>query len=276
MTWSLVAALGAVLGYGIGSVLQAVGARRTAAAPNVHPRLLAKLALQLPFMSGLGLDAVGVACTIVALRHLPLFVVQAAVASSVAVTALLAGRVFRTRLSRVEAGGIAVIVVGLVLLAVSAGPESPPSTSLALRAGLLAAAGGVVLAGAWTGRLSGPRSAPVLGALAGLAFGIGNTAIRVTTDLAPAALVRNPAAWAALVCALTGVLLFAVALQRGSVTSASGLMVAAETLLPAGFGLLVLHEAPRRGLAAVAVLGFLLTIGGALTLSRFGAVDAPV
>ncbi|MCU1455233.1 MAG: rane protein [Acidimicrobiales bacterium] len=273
MTLSLLAALGSVACYGVASVLQAHGARRTISSVGVDPRLLARLAMQRSYVAGLALDVVAAVCTVIALRRLPLFIVQAAVASSVAVTAVLASRVFGNRLARGEWAGIGLVMVGLALLAVTAGPEAPPSTALHLRVGLLAVAVLLVAMGAAAGRLRGPSTAALLGAIAGSAFGVGNTGIRVLVDLSPLALVRNPAAWAAAIAGVTGLLLFATALQRGSVTSATGLMTATETLLPAAFGLLVLGERPRHGLVAVAVLGFTLTILGALSLSRFGEVE---
>ena len=272
MTLSLLAALGSVAGYGVASVLQAHGARRTAASAGVDLRLLARLAVQRTYVAGFALDILAAGCTIVALRRLPLFIVQAAVASSVAVTAVLAARVFGNRLNRGEWRGIALVIVGLALLALCAGPEAPPSTSLGLRIGLLVAAGVVVALGVAAGRLRGPSTAALLGGLAGIGFGIGNTGIRVLVDLSPLALVRNPAAWGALVAGVTAMLLFATALQRGSVTAATGLMTATETLLPAAFGLVVLREAPRHGTAPIAIVGFALTIIGALSLSRFGEV----
>ena len=56
-------------------------------------------------------------CRCVALRTLPLFLVQSAVAASIAVTAVVARIVLRTKLDRGDAVAIGVIVVGLVVLA---------------------------------------------------------------------------------------------------------------------------------------------------------------
>src|SRR3954469_16260442 len=122
MILGLVAALAAAVAYGVASVLQAVGSRRLAtAAPDA--RLLLRLLRSAPYVAGLALDAAGVAATVVALRVLPLFVVESAVASSVGVTALVAARWLGARLRRPERIALVVLGVGLVLLASSAEAE---------------------------------------------------------------------------------------------------------------------------------------------------------
>src|SRR5262245_55216563 len=71
---------------------------------------------------GLIVDVLGFFASVVSLRTLPLFLVESAVASSVAVTAVLAVWVLDLRLRRAEITALVVIGVGLVLLAVSAEP----------------------------------------------------------------------------------------------------------------------------------------------------------
>ena len=75
------------------------------------PRLLLRLLRSAPYVAGLALDAAGFAATVVALRVLPLFVVESAVASSVGVTALVAARWLGARLLRPER--IALVVLGV-------------------------------------------------------------------------------------------------------------------------------------------------------------------
>src|SRR5665647_3083474 len=79
------------------------------------------------------------ASSFLALRTLPLFVVQAGRASSLAVTAVLAVLVLRTRLKRVEIGAVVVVACGVVLLAAGAGTQRPVLVPLATRVGLLVA-----------------------------------------------------------------------------------------------------------------------------------------
>ncbi len=277
MTWALLGALGAAVCYGVASVLQAMAAGRETRAERVDPRLLLRLAGQAPFVAGFGLDLLGAGLTVIALQDLPLFMVQAALSSSLAVTALVAWRVLGARLGRGEVAGVAAVGVGLVLLAAASGPEAVPQTSIAVRTSLLAGALVVAAVAVPAGRMRGPRGAVVLGGLAGAGYACASTGVRVLDRLALPGLLTNPATWAAVLGGGLSLLLFATALQRGSVTRTTAALIAVETTLPAVFGLVVLGERPRHGWAAVAVVGFLVTVGGALSLARFGeAAPEPV
>ena len=86
---SWIAALDSLcLGYGVASVLQSVGARRVATATGVTG--LAAILIQVPYLIGLGLDGVAFVANVVALRELPLFLVQTVLSASIGVTAVLA------------------------------------------------------------------------------------------------------------------------------------------------------------------------------------------
>jgi hypothetical protein len=65
-----------------------------------------------------------------------------------------------------------------------------------------------------------------------------------------------------------GAAFFALALQRGSVTTVTAVTFALELLLPSALGLWLLGDAVGPGQAPVAVLGFLLAAGGTVVLIR--------
>lgn len=279
MRLSLLGAFGAAVAYGVGTVLQAIGARRASLdTTGVDPGFVARLVRQWQYLVGLALDGLGFLLSFAALQDLPLFVVQAAVASSLAVTAVVASWWLRIRLAAAEWMGVAAVCAGLALLGLSSGHDDTPVTTLGMRVGLLVLALLLAVAGAAALNLKGPRAAPVIGMVAGLGFGLGDTCVRVIDRFAPGDLLTNPATYGAVVAAGVGLWAFAVALERGSVTAATAAMVVGETVLPSAFGLVALHEGPRHGLGLVALVGFVLAVGGAVTLSRFGdaPVDAPV
>src|SRR5262245_15390229 len=120
---SFVGALLAAVCFGVASVLQAKGSRQVETAEGVDVRLLARLAGSWAFVVGVALDGVGFLCELAALRKLPLFLVQAAVASSLAVTAVVAARFLHERLSPREWLAVAGVCGGLALLGISAGHE---------------------------------------------------------------------------------------------------------------------------------------------------------
>jgi drug/metabolite transporter (DMT)-like permease len=278
VTWGLAGAFAAAIAYGGATVLQAVGARRTTRsnAPGAH--LLWQLMRSGPYVLGVALDAVGFALSLAALRSEPLFTVQAIVASSLAVTALLAVVVLRTRLVPLEWIALVLVTAGLALLAMSASEQKPAHVDYAGRTWLLLGvlATGAVTAAAATRRRNGNRGDTwALGCLAGLMYGAGGIGARVLANpRSVGSLLVDPALWTMLVSGLLGLLLYAMALQRGSVTVATSAVVVAETLVPAALGVTLLGDRPARGGTALAATGFAVTVLGSLLLARYG--EAPV
>jgi len=68
-------------------------------------------------------------------------------------------------------------------------------------------------------------------------------------------------------------MLYATALEGGSVTVATAAVVLAETTPPAVVGVLLLGDHTRPGLGGLAVLGFSLAVVCAVALARFGEAD---
>ncbi|MFD3699977.1 hypothetical protein ACFWUZ_28295 [Streptomyces sp. NPDC058646] len=272
----MVCALGAAVCFGTASVLQAMAAR--AAEPGtgsgVDPALLLRAARQWRYLAGLGLDAAGFVLQIAALRHLPIYAVGAALAASLAVTAVVAARLLRVRLSRAEWTAVAVVCAGLLMLGLASGEEGSGSGPAALGPALLAVTGLVLLVGAAAGRLPDRWRALVLGLAAGTGFGVVEVAVRLIDDFSLAEL-RNPALYALLVGGGAAFLLLTSALQRGSVTAATAGMVLGETIGPAAVGVAWLGDRTREGLAWLAVTGFVVAVVGALFLARFGEPPPP-
>jgi len=267
MALGMACALFAALGYGSASVLQSVAAAKTERSAGLDPRLLVRLAGSVPYVSGLGLDLAAFLASLVALRTMPLFFVQSAVAASVGVTAVIAAAI-GVRLGGREIASLVVLGGGLLLLAASAQPDQGAPLSLGVRWGLLASV--VVLGGAgvFVARRDGRSSAQVLAVLGGLAFTVVAVTARSLTVPSPLwKVLADPGLWAILALGGLGMLLFTTALQRGSVTSATALTFAVETIVPAGIGLAFLGDSTRPGFALVAAVGFVLTIAGTLALA---------
>jgi drug/metabolite transporter (DMT)-like permease len=267
MALGMACALFAALGYGSASVLQSVAARKAESSPGLDPRLLARLAGSVPYVSGLGLDLAAFLASLVALRTLPLFFVQSAVAASVGVTAVIAA-VIGVRLRRREIVSLVVLGAGLLFLAASAQPDRGTPLTLGVRWGLLSSVVVLGVAGALVARRNGRASAQALAILGGLAFTVvAVTARSLTVPGQPWQVLADPGLWAILALGGLGMLLFTTALQRGSVTSATALTFAVETIVPAGIGLAFLGDTTRPNFAPVAAVGFVLTIAGTLALA---------
>jgi len=263
LAWALFAALA----YGGASVLQGVAAQRTESASGLDPRLMVRLAGSVPYVTGVGLDLAAFLASLVALRTQPLFLVQSVVASSIGVTAVISA-VMGARLRGREIASLIVLGAGLVLLSISARPDQGTPLTLGLRWVLLASVVPLGVAGTVAARRGGHWSAPTLAVLAGLAFTVVAVAARSLTVPHPLWHgLTDPGLWAIVAHGGLGMLLFATALQRGSVTRATALTFAVDTVVPAGIGLALLGDATRPGYATIAAVGFVLTITGALALA---------
>ncbi|MCC3767718.1 hypothetical protein [Streptomyces sp. UNOC14_S4] len=271
----MICALGSAVCFGTASVLQAVAARASApgTGSGVDPVLLLRVLRQWRYLAGLALDGLGFLLELVALRSLPIYAVGAALAASLAVTAVVASRVLGVRLSGPEWGGVGVVCGGLALLGLASGAEGDRTGSATLRVGTLAVAFAVLGLGAVAGRLPGRARAAALGLGAGIGFGVVEVAVRLIDDLSLVPVLTNPASYALVVGGGAAFLLLTSALQRGSVTAATAGMVIGETVGPALAGVAWLGDRTRPGLEPLAVTGFALAIVGALALARFGEVE---
>jgi drug/metabolite transporter (DMT)-like permease len=264
---ALVCALGATALFGVAAVLQALATSRATDVAVLDPRLLLRLARQPVFLAALTLNGLGFLLHVAALQTLPLFLVQAVIAGSVAVTAVLSVRVLRARLSRLQWGAVALVVLGLALLAPSAAADEDLPGGSGRAAALLAVVVVLLLTAVAVRRVPGPTGTVLLGLLAGAGFGVVAVCARLLPDLGPA-LLTAPVAYVLVLAGTSAYLVYSAAMQRGSVTTATAAMVVTQTVLPAVAGLL-LGDGVRQGYVPIAVIGFVLALGGALGLARY-------
>ncbi|MFG2379943.1 DMT family transporter [Streptomyces avermitilis] len=271
----MLCALGAAVCFGTATVLQAIATREAVTTgPGGDAALLLRALRQWRYLAGLALDGLGFLLQIAALRSIPIYAVGAALAASLAVTAVVAARLLHVRLSGVEWAAVGVVCAGLGMLGLASGAEGDRAGSTALKYATLATAVAVLLLGLVGGRMSGRGRALLLGLGAGFGFGVVAVSVRLIDDLAPATLLTNPATYALLIGGGAAFILLTSALQRGSVTTATAGLVIGETVGPALVGVIWLGDRTREGLAWLAVLGFVVAVAGALALTRFG--EAPM
>jgi hypothetical protein len=265
----LAASAGAIL-YGTGSVLQAVAARR-ASGPGVlrHPW----------YVAGLVCDLLGWLASLVALRALPLFTVQALLAGSLVVTVLLARVVLDAPLRRIDGVSVVVVVAALVVLARAAGPET---AARALPDGFTATvlvALGVVAVVSVTGYRHGPGWLfALLAGLAASGAAICARAVTLPADAATGELVRavaaEPLAWAVAGFGLLMTVTYARALERAGVGASAAVMAVVEVVIPAAVGLVVLHDSVRPGWPVAAVVAAALALAACVALAASPATTA--
>ncbi|GAB2983220.1 hypothetical protein GCM10027076_21230 [Nocardioides montaniterrae] len=260
MALALCGALAAAVLYGVGTVMQARG---VAGRPAIY-------------VGGLVADGLGFLASLLAVRRLPLFVVQSAVASSVAVTALLAVWWLGARLSRREIAALGAVGLGLVALAATAREGAAVPIGAHGELWLCAIAVPVVVAGAAAYTSRARWSGPTLAAVAGLGFGGTAIAARVLDVHSPWWQTwREPAVWALAAYGVVALVAFGVALTRAAVTAVAAITFVVETLVPTAVGVAWLGDRVRHGMAPVALAGLLLTLAGCLVLARFTAPEQP-
>ena len=158
MLIGVAAALLACVGYGAASVLQAYGARGSAAAASDRregpvtatggPTLRSTIsaAMTPAFIAGMALDVIGFAGSIVSARLIPLFLSQTIISANLVVTAVLGVAVLGVRLRGRDWAAIGTVVVSLCVLGLTAGHRGAGTSQPGVHWGLLSASV-VILAG---------------------------------------------------------------------------------------------------------------------------------
>jgi drug/metabolite transporter (DMT)-like permease len=269
MLLGLSAALAAAFLFGTASILQAIASRQVPVSTGVSRALVSGLLSQPVFLGALALNLTGFGFHLAALRTIPLFLAQSGIAASLAITAILAVRVFRDPLGPRDWTAVVAITVGLALMASAAGDVGAEDSSGRFVLGIYVALGLIAGAGLAASRLEGATGTALLGLLAGFGFAAVSISARVLPELAIGTIVTHPATYALLLSGGMAFLLYSLALQRGSVTEATALMIVSQTVTPAAVGVLLLDDEIRGGWWGVALVGFVLTGVGAIALTRF-------
>ncbi len=287
MVIGVAAALLACVGYGVSSVLQAYGARKSAAAARDRgavghvtasggPTLRSTISagLTAAFIAGIVLDVVGFAGSAVSARLIPLFLSQTIISANLVVTAVLGIAVLGIGLHARDWIAIATVIVSLSVLGAAAGERGDVHADRFVHWLVLAGAVLILLAGIELIRRLGSRGAVMAGLIAGVLFGALAIAIRVLDGLEPlhpATLAADPASWTVLIAGVGGFYLHTVALQLGSVNGATAALVVGETVVPGVIGVVFLGDSAHPGLGWLVVLGFVGAVAGAVAVAMFGA-----
>jgi drug/metabolite transporter (DMT)-like permease len=264
---SWLGAIVACLGYGAASVLESVAAKR--AAEVVGLTGLALIIKQVLYLLGLAADGLGFLGNVVALQRLPLFLVQSIVAGSIGVTAVIAS-LRGAHLSWKDWTSLAVLGFGLIFLSLTAVPTAAARLPLIEDWITLLSAMVPAVVGLIGFRMKGRVSAIVMSCAAGLGFtGVALASRGIGADDISWSLLLNPLLWAIVVHGAVGMAFFTVALQRDAVTLITAITFVFEVVVPSLIGIVLFGDAIEPGRMPLAVVGFILAIGGAVSLSRF-------
>jgi drug/metabolite transporter (DMT)-like permease len=263
ITVAIAAAIGCSLCNGISTVQQKIGADRERTIRKIDLMILIRLMKDIPYVFGIGLALAGYGLSLIALRVLPLFLVQSVIAASVIVTAFGEQFILHRRLGKRTYFALAYVIVGLTLLSVSAvSGHATYGTNLARRLIEIMPAALIIL-GIIFIYARGVISSIMLAALGGLAFGNTSTIGRILVYPHPLwKLIDNPLIYSLIASALIGQYLFTIALQRSTATKSNAVMISLQTFGPAVCGLLFFNDEIRHGFQALVLFGSLLVIIG--------------
>ncbi|HTK64547.1 MAG TPA: hypothetical protein VL595_19310 [Pseudonocardia sp.] len=230
-----------------------------------RPNLLA----QPRYLAGLAFDGFGWAATVVALRHLPVFAVQAILGASIAVTAIASRFLYGSMLRRIDRVGLGACLAGLVLVASSAAADRPSpvsGTAVLVLCGAAVALGVVLIAS------RNSTNVPLLAVTAGLAFGGTSLAVRALHhDLAGSdgvsGLLTRPSGYLVIGFWVVGLISYTRALSAGALARVTALFLATEVVFPGLLGILLLGDSVRPGWAVPMAAGLLLAALGVVVLS---------
>ncbi len=268
MKLALIAVVIGAFVYGAGAVLQSFGASQVPAVNRESRgiRGLLAIARQLPFVAGLACDLLGWVLSLIALRHLPLFEVQAILAGSLAVTVVLAHYLLKAPLHRSDIASITLAVVALAVIAASAGTEGIRHGHRGMSTALVIGVVGLAVLGLTAVRMG---SSIVISAVAGVSFGGTALSARVVhVRHGVIGVLGQPVTVALVAYGALGIVLYTVALRRGHVGPVTATMWVAQIIVPAIVGLALLGDSVRPGWEGVALAAMGAAIVAVIFLAR--------
>lgn len=245
------------------------GLLQSDAATDVRRR--GPLAVQPRYLVGLLVDGLGWVATVVALRHLPVFAVQAVLGGAIALTALATRRRSGRVMRRADQVAVAACVLGLLLVAASAGDDGPDAIGTLAD---LVLAGALVVLAAVSLALRNCRPAWPFALVAGLGFGGTSLAVRAVqagSGLDPALLVAQPAVYLVIGFWLVGMISYSRALGRGAIAAVTAVFSITEVVVPGLVGIALLGDPVRPGFGGVLVVGLAIAVAGLLRLTQLPA-----
>lgn len=261
---ALLAAIGSSLCNGISTVQQKIGADHERSIRSFDLFFLFRLFKNIPYSIGTFLEVGGYGLSLIALRIMPLFLVQALIAASIIVTAFGESLFLHRKLSKRIYLSLLAVLVGLALLVFSAvAGHARVNNDVARYLIEIFPIPIVLLATFFIYTRRKNLSAMSLAILGGLAFG--NTSVIGRILIYPHPywkLIENPLVWSMVASAILGQYLFSVSLQRASATQSNALMILAQTLSPTFLGLMFFGDEIRSGFQLIVVLGIVLVIIG--------------
>jgi drug/metabolite transporter (DMT)-like permease len=226
------------------------------------------LATQPWYVAGLVVDGGGWVCTVLALRHLPVFVVQAVQGGAIALTAIGARLIWGSTLRTIDRVAVGACVAGLVLVSASAGGGRPATTAWVSTLVLVPACAALVVA--LLALRSSGRAWP-LAVIAGLGFGATSLAVRAVDlpagDGVVPGLLAHPATYLVVAFWVLGLIGYSRALELSSLAQVTAVMLVTEVIAPGFIGIALLGDSVRAGWWCPMLTGLGIAVAGIAMLA---------
>jgi drug/metabolite transporter (DMT)-like permease len=275
----LIAGIVASVLFNLGIALQAIEARRAPLAESLRVSLIWDLLHRRLWVTGLGIEWLGVPLEILAFAWAPFVVVQPLLACGLLVLLAVARRLLGEMPSREAMVGVGLIIAGIALIAWGAPGEQDHHRGTAAVLGVMA---GLILASLVPFALRGRRGDTAMTAVLGSACGFAatNVAMKLMADNISHSHWPRAVGWlvvaglAGFGATVTGM----TALQRAPATTVIPISTAVQTFLPVALEPLFLEESFRSAsLEGVPLLvGLVVMLVGIVVLARTPHVSAIV
>ncbi|MFZ2504108.1 MAG: hypothetical protein WAW88_15725, partial [Nocardioides sp.] len=253
----LIAAVTSAGLFGIAAVLQAWAVRGLGEKTDSLGWLVINMWRQPTLMVVVAAYIAGFFLHALAIWWLPLYLAQAAISLSLPITAAVAARRLDEPVGAVGWTAVAGIIAGIGFLAAGSGFAGETRHSELFTLALWLGAILLTFAGmtGWVDTTAG------LGALAGFGYAGSAIAVRGVADLSSTSVLS---ALAVPVYGSVAFWLYSMAMDRGDVATASGLVIVGQTLVPAVVGLTVLGDTVASGREWAVAVGLVLAAGSAV------------
>jgi len=268
-------ALAAAFLFALGSAIQQSAAMQEHAGSALKLRLLANLVRRPRWLAGQVIDITGFGLQAVALALGELTVVQPILVTTLVFALPIGARISGQSASSRELRAAVAVTLGLALYLFAARPQAGAAGGDVegwIVASAITAAG-CALIGAVGLRTRGTLRAALLGAGAGITFGLASAFTKMLVSLPslhPAEVLVTPWPYALAVAGIAGMVFAQSAFQAGALGPALAALVVVEPLAAAVIGVAVFGERIQSGPveAVGAAVGIILTITGIVQLVR--------
>lgn len=255
--------------YGTATVLQQVGVKQSKKLKNINPLNLIALFNQSAYLSGIALDLLGWLLFLIAVRSLPLFLVQSFMALSIVVSALVDKYWLKHQIFKLEKLSIISVVVGVTLLSLVAKPSGAIGTSTFFK--LILIFGPFLIAILSVILLKFKKSSlstSLVAILVGISFGGTSIITRIIEfNKIDKQIIQLALGISLILYGLIAIILLAIALQRERINKVNSLVLASEVLVPSLIGLIFLGDTVKNDYWIVMIIGLILVSSGAVFTS---------